>query len=264
MNLQPFGANIEAVSFIKANESAQVSPEQIKQKADALDQDISTIFGNELPKQTIKSQVIVTDNIVDWVDDYCKSNAFDLIIKAGNRTESLFHTPCDWELIRRLQVPVLIASQQQWRQKPAILAAVDPATTDDVQIAINNEILNWTKLWGQTFDCDIHIVYCLPVSNILKELDIIDVEEYAQTHRVEAEEKLNHLMSGHDLPNVTTHVTAGTPERAIPHCANQLKAELVVMGSTGKTGIKGMLFGNIAEKVMHNLRTNSLIIESVK
>lgn len=260
----PLGAGVDAVRFIKTDGTEQPDDISIHNQAQELENALVQTFADYEHKDTIRSQVVVTDDIVGWVVDYCQQYDFDLVLKAGHRSETLFHTPCDWELIRSLQVPVLIASQQHWRNKHAVLAAIDPVAKDESHRELNNNILQWTKKWSQTFNCEVHLVYSLPVSKILKELDIIDVKEYARTHRAEGEEKVTELLKDYDLPNVKIHVTAGAPERTIPHCANELKAELVIMGSTGRKGLKGMLLGNVAEKVMHNLRTDSLMIELQK
>ncbi|MDP2560364.1 universal stress protein [Psychrobium sp. 1_MG-2023] len=257
----PLGDEIDVVRFIRCNEEEVLSEAELEKESAHLSDYVASVFKDYQQKDTIRTQVVVASDIAKWVVDYCQDKDFDIVLKAGHRSETLFHTPCDWELIRQLNIPVLIASEKHWRKKHAVLAALDPNAKDDEHRKLNDGILKWTKRWAETFDCEIHIVYCLPVSNILRELDIIDVKEYADEHRAEGEAKLATLLNEYDLPNVKTLVTAGTPERSIPHCANELKAELVIMGSTGRTGITGKLLGNVAEKTMHNLRTDSLVIE---
>ncbi|WP_394132355.1 universal stress protein [Shewanella maritima] len=257
----PLGDDIDVIRFIKSNEAASLDDARLEQESQALETYVQDLFQDYQHKGSNKTQVVVSDDVAQWVIDYCQDKDFDLVVKAGHRSETLFHTPCDWELIRSLQIPVLIANQQRWKQEHAVLAALDPNAKDEEHRQLNTEILEWTKKWANTFNCEIHLVYCLPVSNILKELDIIDVKEYARTHRSEGERQLAELINGYDLPNVHMHVTAGSPARTIPHCANELKAELVIMGSTGRRGLKGVLLGNVAEKVMHHLRTDSLIVE---
>lgn len=259
---------VEVVRFIKktrTNRMTQVEVErEVEKQTELLAISLDELFSDYPHQDSINSQIIVTDNIVKWVMAYCNSKEFDLIVKAGHRSETLFHTPCDWELIRNLQVPVLIASQQHWRNKHNVLAAINPNNHDDVHQELNSVILQWSKKWANTFNSTLHIVYSLPVSKILKELDIIDINEYASKHRKKGEEKLTELLRQHDLTDVNIHITAGSPEKTIPHYANELKAELVIMGSMGRRGLSGMLVGNVAEKVMHNLRTDSLVIERTK
>lgn len=257
----PLGAEIDIVRFIKINGSEKVDKSTLENQSAILSNAIGEVFADYEHQDAIKSQVIVTDNIVHWVMDYCRNNEFDLIVKAGNRTESLFHTPCDWELIRNLEIPVLIANQQCWRSKPVVMAAVDASVATGPRRELNNDILRWAKKWATAFECEIHLVYSFPVSNILKELDIVDVKDYAREHRPEGEAKLAELIEDNNLSNVKMHITAGTPEKTIPKCANEVKAEIVIMGSLGHKGLKGMLTGNMAEKVMHNLRTDSLTIQ---
>lgn len=257
----PLGDEIDIVRFIRSNEVNTLSDTELDKKSAELSAYVTDVFKDYEQKDIIRTQVVVTEDIANWVVDYCQDKNFDIVLKAGHRSETLFHTPCDWELIRQLKIPVLIASQQHWRQKHAVLAAIDPNAKDAEHRELNDTILRWTKKWAETFECEIHVVYNLPVSKVLRELDIIDVKEYAHEHRAEGEAQLTAVLKDYELPNVKLHITAGTPERSIPHCANELKAELVIMGSTGRTGFTGMLLGNVVEKTMHKLRTDSLVIE---
>ena len=257
----PLGEEIDIVRFIRSKDVNTLTDVELDKEKTDLSDYVAEVFNDYEQKDIIRTQVVVTEDIAKWVVEYCQGKNFDLVLKTGHRSETLFHTPCDWALIRQLQTPVLIASQQHWRPKHVVLAALSPNAKDDAHRELNDTILKWTKKWADTFDCQIHLVYSLPVSNILRELDIIDVKQYAREHRAEGEEKLAVLLKDYDLPNVKMHVTAGALEKALPHCANELKAELVIMGSTGRTGLKGKILGNVAEKTMHNLRTDSLVIE---
>lgn len=257
----PLGEKIEVVRFMKTDSNNDVDSDAITALSSELNQAITDIFADYERHEFIESQIIVTDDIVNWVTNYCEGKEFDLIVKAGHRSETFFHTPCDWELIRSLKIPVLIASQERWRNKHNVLAAINPSPKNEAHRQLNATILHWSKKWADTFGASLHVVYCLPVSKILKELDIIDLEEYAQIHRQEGEDKLDTLLREHGISDAKIHITAGSPDRTIPHCANEIKAELVVMGSTGRSGIKSIIFGNVTEKVMHNLRTDSLSIE---
>lgn len=203
----PLGDKIDVVRFLKAEGSSGSDEVGFQEQSEILKRSLDEIFSDYENKDSITNQVVVTEDLVQWVVDYCKNKDFDLILKAGHRSETLFHTPCDWELMRRLQTPVLIASPQHWRNKHAVLAALNPTKKDDAHRRLNSDILGWTRKWAQTFDCELHIIYSLPVSNTLKEFDIIDVKEYAQKHRTEGEEKLADLLAEHDLSNAKVHLS---------------------------------------------------------
>jgi universal stress protein E len=64
----------------------------------------------------------------------------------------------------------------------------------------------------------------------------------------------------HDVTCSSISVDAGNPRRALPSLANSLKADLVVLGSVGRKGVKDTLLGNTAEKVMSKLRTDLVVV----
>lgn len=58
-----------------------------------------------------------------------------------------------------------------------------------------------------------------------------------------------------------THVEEGLPEEVIPQIAKHIKAELVVLGSIGRTGLSAALLGNTAEHVINQLNCDVLAIK---
>ena len=61
-----------------------------------------------------------------------------------------------------------------------------------------------------------------------------------------------------------THVREGFPEDVIPEVAEELGAELVVLGTVGRTGLSAALLGNTAEHVISKLKCNLLAIKPPK
>jgi universal stress protein A len=62
-------------------------------------------------------------------------------------------------------------------------------------------------------------------------------------------DQLAHALSIHySLPN--TQILRGTVHSAISEAAGRLNADLVVMGTHGRTGVGHMLLGSVAEKVV--------------
>lgn len=57
------------------------------------------------------------------------------------------------------------------------------------------------------------------------------------------------------------HLVQGTPQEAIPAMAIQLQADLVVMGTVGRTGISGLIIGNTAEAVLEQLQCAVLAVK---
>ena len=58
-----------------------------------------------------------------------------------------------------------------------------------------------------------------------------------------------------------THVLEGFPEDVIPKVAKEIEAELVILGTVGRTGLSAALLGNTAEHVISKLNCNLLAVK---
>ena len=209
----------------------------------------------------ISSQIVTTENIAKWVKKQINEFSYDLVVKTGNRSESLFYTPTDWQLIRELDCSLLITSNRKWRAQAAILATVDIGDKSSAQDKMNNLVLAQAENWGKLLNEDLHAVYSVRMPKASIELDVVEADEVKRDKGPKAEVALSELITNSGLENVNQHIEFGDAEKRIPSIANKIKADLVVMGSVGRKGLNGFLLGNTAEKVMRNLRTDILIIK---
>ena len=51
------------------------------------------------------------------------------------------------------------------------------------------------------------------------------------------------------------------PSKEIPSVAKKVKADLVVLGNVGRTGLKGLVIGNTAEKILQRLAVDVLLVK---
>ncbi len=72
-----------------------------------------------------------------------------------------------------------------------------------------------------------------------------DMEERAQGLVADMKQELSYM----DI-DVLTLVKRGTPHEIILQTAEELEAELIVMGKLGRRGIKRILLGSVAERVI--------------
>lgn len=208
----------------------------------------------------VSYEVVTTGDIASHCREYCAKHGIDLVIKTGHRSETLFYTPTDWQLIRELKCPVLITSLQKWRARRDVMVTVDVGSDDAAQQALNVKVARWARDWADNHDCELHVAYCIPVSEALTELDIVSRDEVLAKHEREAKAKLEGFLNNHGVAYTSLQISAGAPDRILPKLANKLKADLVVLGSVGRKGLKGVLLGNTAEQTMHKLRTDLAVI----
>ena len=60
--------------------------------------------------------------------------------------------------------------------------------------------------------------------------------------------------------NITTMVKEGSPARVILETIDEEDIDLVVMGSSGKSGIDKFLMGSVAEKVVKSAKCSVLVV----
>lgn len=205
--------------------------------------------------------VIESSDITSTIVRHTQEKSSALVIKMGNRSERAFYTPTDWQLIRQLTVPLLLLTQHKWKAKPVVLATVDAQSKDAKQQKMNIKVLQNADLWSKLTQSQLHCAYVLNIAEPLKELAIIEPDELMAKKGTEALEKTNAICKQANIDITQVHIRAGNPAKSIPSIANKIKADILVMGSVGRKGIKHILLGNTAEKTIKNLRTDLLVIK---
>ncbi|HMO44552.1 MAG TPA: universal stress protein [Rubrivivax sp.] len=204
--------------------------------------------------------VVWTPDLVDWVADAVAREGIGLVVKAGHRSESFFYTPTDWQLLRRCPVPVLIAGARPRGKSRRILAAIDAGSTDPVQAALNRKVLAAAAGLGATLGARVHAAYVVAVSAVARDLDLVNPAALERRARMRLGPSLATLAGEYGVAADDVWIQAGPPERVLPGIAARLEAELVVMGTVGRSGVAGKLLGNTAEQVLQRLRTSLLAV----
>jgi nucleotide-binding universal stress UspA family protein len=76
-----------------------------------------------------------------------------------------------------------------------------------------------------------------------------------------AKEKLDNAVEGR---TVNTSVLSGPVIETLIDCATQFSADLIVMGSEGRTGVSRLLLGSVAEGVLRNAPCSVQIVRRKK
>lgn len=107
-------------------------------------------------------------------------------------------------------------------------------------------------------EAELHVL-CVAEPNIanVKPRDDVDTGDLTGTdlHRVQefVGPRLADYQKKHPnakLPNVVPHSDTGDPAEKITKLAAKVNADIVVLGTHGRTGIKRLLIGSVAEKVV--------------
>lgn len=261
------GAHLEIVAFTHEHLGALPSDPVVQQRARGalielrqrwLDQMLALSNCSDLH---VTTHTVWEKNIHQWIIEHCHPNRFKAVIKTGRRSETLLYTPTDWHLIRECPVPVMLVAEQKWHRAHPILAAVDLSSTKPVKKALNAKIIEQASLLAKALGADVHLAHALHISEVLADLEIVNVAKHEQKRKEALEPTITHLCNTWRLSRDQIHMTAGPAHKVIPSVASQLKADMVVIGTSGKTGLKARVIGNTAEKVLTHLRTDLLAIK---
>ncbi|MCZ4339559.1 universal stress protein UspE [Shewanella colwelliana] len=214
----------------------------------------------------IQSEVIWHNRPFESIILHAMEGGFDLIVKGTHqhdKLKSVIFTPTDWHLMRKAPVPVLLVKEHDWPVAGKILCAINVASEDDDHQTLNGKIIEHAQDLAKKFDAQVHLVNGYPGTpvNLAIELPDFDAHTYSETIRMQHEQRVNYLASNYGISTDYCHIKEGLPEDVIPELAEQLDAELVILGTVGRTGFSAALIGNTAEHVIDSINCDLLAIK---
>ncbi|WP_194755631.1 universal stress protein UspE [Aliidiomarina indica] len=216
---------------------------------------------------------VVIDIVVVWhhrpfeaIIRHAIDGDYDLIVKGTQKhdtLQSVIFTPTDWHLLRKAPSPVLLVKDHDWPQHGSVLAAVNAASDSDVHQGLNRKILKASGYISKKLNSHLHIVNCFPgaPASIAVEIPEFDTHQYQESVREHHEASLMAIAQEVDVEFAGLHLREGLPDDEVPRVANELDAELVVLGTIGRTGITAALLGNTAEHVIEQLNCDLLAVK---
>ncbi len=191
---------------------------------------------------------------------------FDIIVKGTHEHHTLkavIFTPTDWHLIRKAPCPVLLVKDHAWPEQGNVIAAINAASDDEQHLALNKRIIKDAQ-----FICDIakghlHLVNAYPSTplNVAIEIPEFNPNHYNDAVKKHHLEGMQAYAAQFGVGESHCHVKEGLPEDVLPFVADELDAELVVMGTVGRTGLSAALIGNTAEHVIDRLNCDVLALK---
>ena len=177
---------------------------------------------------------------------------------AGHRDKWVLGSTAE-RLARRSPVPVLIVKADTSWPPRRIVCPVDFAP-------VSKRTASWGAIWGRFWKSPVELLHVI-VGTDLAELQAfgllqrMDVNRYLRTMESEAAERMRalaHQIEWGNVPNEAV-IAHGRPHEVIIERTKAHPDHLVMMGSLGRDGVKGMLIGNTAERVMRRLACPLLI-----
>ncbi len=191
---------------------------------------------------------------------------YDLVIKGTHDHDvlkSMIFTPTDWHILRKCPCPVLLVKEHDWPAQGNILAAVNAGSEKPHHKDLNQRIVRQAIAMGNMLGSQVHLVNAYPGTPVHVAIEIPEFNpiEYNDSMRHHHQEAAQLLAGQFDLAAEAVHVCEGMPEDVIPRIARELDAEIVIIGTIGRTGLSAAIIGNTAEHVIDRLDCDVLALK---
>jgi universal stress protein E len=149
---------------------------------------------------------------------------------------------------------------ERWDAQRCVLVAVDVA--DSAHEQLNRLVLDHAARIAAILAAPLHAVCVYPtLGQGVSDYQVADdFRGLKADMKASREQTLVALCEELAITVDETHVIEGHPARAICHLAEQLNAQITVLGTSARAGLGKLLIGNTAEQIVHTLSTDVLTV----
>ena len=150
-----------------------------------------------------------------------------------------------------------------WPKNASILASVHVGSENHNHLGLNDAMVEQMNSLTERLGAQPYLVNAYPVTpaNITIELPEFDPSTYTNAVRGHHLTAMKALRQKHGYDESKTVVEQGLPEDVIPEVAQRLNAAMVVVGTTGRTGLSAVFIGNTAEHIIDNINCDVLALK---
>lgn len=235
-------------------------------------EDLQKLVRTALPRTSKMTIPVLVKEGKDFIKiiQVVKKDGFDLVVKASGKphlTGMLFST-LDMNLVRKCPCPVLVMKPRKKISHSRILASVDLRLKDKTEKNMDRTIMELASSLARLEKGELHVLHAWDVAMEKRLKHRPEVHAFYKTlntmlremHETE-KAHLDELAQEYALTPSETHLVKGHPADVVPRFVKNKRIDLVVMGTVGRTGIKGFFMGNTAEKVLNNINCSVLAIK---
>ena len=220
---------------------------------------------------SVKTTAVWDHPLYEGIVRHAAATGADVIFKDTHHHSAVARallTNTDWNLIRTCAVPLWLVKQKEFAAKPVFIAAIDPLNEHDKPAALDDEILVMTKALGDatggevrafhSYDPRIAVATATANAYIPVSLPFDEIEKQM---REQHEKRFNEVTEFHGIDKDMAHLVAGLTHEELPELADEIKADVVVMGAVSRNRWKRLFIGATAERTLEHLPCDLLIVK---
>ena len=231
----------------------------------------------ELAEPFRKDGVVITTTAIwdhplyEGVVRYAVASDADIVIKDTHHHSAVARallTNTDWNLIRTCPMPLWLVKANDFTDTPAFIAAIDPMNEHDKPAALDDEILQISKMLADSVAGEVHAFHSydprIAVATATANAYIpvsLPFDEIEQQMHEDHQKRFDEITSFHGVLGDKAHLVAGLTHEELPILSEKLNAAVVVMGAVARNRWKRLFIGATAERTMEHLPCDLLIIK---
>ena len=261
--LSIFDFSYEMTTMLSSDEREAMRQTVIDDRAAWINDLLQSIEHNDIE---VVTQVVWHNRPFEAVIEKVIDEEYDVVIKGTHqhdKLKSVIFTPTDWHLLRKCPCPVLLVKDHSWPENGNIIAAINVGSDENEHQSLNEIITEEALNLANIIKANVHLVNSFPGTpvNIAIEIPEFDASQYNDTMLQHHKQSMIEHAQKFGIAESHTHVKEGLPEDVIEEVSQTLDAELVILGTIGRTGLSAALIGNTAEHVIDRLNCDVLAIK---
>lgn len=169
-----------------------------------------------------------------------------------------------WQLVRHCPAAVLLTRGRAWRDRPTVVAAIDPGSRRGRHDALDVRILQAAERLAESAGGSLHAFHAWQQG--LRAL-VGEVELQLSTDQPETGSEERHreavyaVLGAASASPARVSLVAGRPETALPEYCREVQADVVVMGAIARNPFGRIFIGSTAERVLDRLPCDLLVVK---
>jgi universal stress protein E len=191
----------------------------------------------------------------------------DLIVAQryhGRHTVAGLMRLTDWELVKLSPIPVLLVKSTHAYRHPAILAAIDPGHRFAKPSQLDRVILRAAGTLCRALRGKLHVVHTygpLPLAAVAEGMTRSMLDAVERQARRAAQARFSRELRGTKVARSRRYLLPSHPIDGIGQAARHSRSAIVVMGTISRSGLKRVIIGNTAERILDELTCDVLVVK---
>lgn len=223
----------------------------------------------------VETRMLVGKPFVEIVREVMRNDR-DLVVKSMTNPRIVGVGGIDRRLLRKCPCPVWIIHPTGQRGYREILLALEYEPDNPENEPLNRQLMEMAVSLALSEFAELHLVHAWQLEHEgffrsdRSGLSHAEVDEMVADEAARRRAWLERLVEDYCQPlgdeaskfvEPSYHLIQGFAEDVVPKCAHDLGAELVVMGTVGRTGIPGFFIGNTAETILGSIDCSILAVK---